>query len=68
MFTTLLYFFPTDKYPFLFVLRVCAGSHIAISSLWLAIATMLSTFEFSQAIDKDGMPIEAEINYETGGI
>ena len=29
---------------------------------------MLSTFEFSQAIDKDGMPIEAEINYETGGI
>jgi len=59
-------FFPTDKYPFLFILRVCAGSNIAISSLWLIIATMLSTFEFSQAVDKDGMPIEAEIKYETG--
>jgi len=66
MFTSLLYSFPTDKYPFLFVFRVCAGSNIAISSLWLIIATMLSTFEFSQAIDKDGMPIEAEIKYETG--
>ena len=56
----------TDKHPFLSFIRVCAGSHIAISSLWLAIATMLSTFEFSQAIDKAGMPIEAEIKYETG--
>ena len=59
-------FFPTDKHQFLSIIRVCAGSNIAISSLWLIIATMLSTFEFSQAVDKDGMPIEAEIKYETG--
>jgi len=45
---------------------MCAGSHIAVSSVWLIIATMLSTFEISQAVGEDGIPIKAEIKYESG--
>ena len=64
MFTSLLCFFQLTN------TNSCPSSEsvqeATISSLWLIIATMLSTFEFSQAVDKDGMPIEAEIKYETG--
>jgi len=48
--------------------RICPGSHIAISTLWLAAATILSTFQISKALDENGMPIEAEVKYRAGTI
>jgi len=61
-------FLSANKHSLSSATRICAGSHIAASSLWLTIATVLSTLEISQAVDKDGIPIEAELKYEAGSV
>ncbi|KAG5636390.1 hypothetical protein H0H81_008224 [Sphagnurus paluster] len=40
--------------------RICPGRHFADSSLWIAIATILSTLSLSKALDKDGNEITPE--------
>jgi len=46
--------------------RICPGRHIALSTLWLTTASVLSTFRISKALDEEGYPIEAEIKYRPG--
>ncbi|KAF9479499.1 cytochrome P450 [Pholiota conissans] len=46
--------------------RICPGSHIATSVLWLTAASILSTFNISKAVDENGMPIEPNVEYKSG--
>ncbi|KAE9397631.1 cytochrome P450 [Gymnopus androsaceus JB14] len=43
--------------------RVCPGKHMALSSLWINIASLLHSFNITRAIDKDGKPIEPRVEY-----
>ncbi|KAG5652972.1 hypothetical protein H0H81_002870 [Sphagnurus paluster] len=45
--------------------RICPGRHFADSSLWIAIATILSTFSISKALDEDGNEITPELTFVT---
>ena len=45
--------------------RVCPGSQIALSFLWLAVATILSTLDISNEIDANGNPIEPDIEFHS---
>ncbi|KAF8998873.1 cytochrome P450 [Cyathus striatus] len=38
--------------------RKCPGRHIALSTLWLSIASILSTFEIEKPVDKNGHIVE----------
>ena len=46
--------------------RLCPGYHIAFSTVWLAAAVILATFNLSKAVDKDGRVIEPSGEYSTG--
>ncbi|KAF9554678.1 cytochrome P450 [Agrocybe pediades] len=46
--------------------RVCPGSHVALSFLWLTAATILSTFDISAGVDEQGQTIEPHVEYHTG--
>ncbi|KAF9265964.1 cytochrome P450 [Marasmius fiardii PR-910] len=56
--------------PFGFGRRTCAGRHFAISTLWTAMASILSQFHISQPEDMTGQPITklADLNYSDGFI
>ncbi|KAF8886810.1 cytochrome P450 [Infundibulicybe gibba] len=43
--------------------RVCAGRHLAHSSVWLAIASVLATLDIGKAKDSQGNDIEIEGKY-----
>jgi len=43
--------------------RICPGSHIAISTIWIAAASILATFNLSKSVDKDGKVIEPSCEY-----
>lgn len=43
--------------------RRCPGTHLADSTLWIAIACMLATLDFGKAIDASGEPIEPQPEY-----
>ncbi|TFK37128.1 cytochrome P450 [Crucibulum laeve] len=45
--------------------RVCPGKHIANSTLWIAAACILSTFNISKALDEAGNPIEPSQEYHS---
>lgn len=45
------------------VCRICPGRHIAISSLYLSIASILSVFRIEKAIDDHGNVIEPSKEY-----
>ncbi|KDR66581.1 hypothetical protein GALMADRAFT_147803 [Galerina marginata CBS 339.88] len=45
--------------------RMCPGSHVAMSVLWLMVATILATFDISKATDDDGAPIEPSVQYHS---
>ncbi|KAJ8520746.1 hypothetical protein ONZ45_g2483 [Pleurotus djamor] len=46
--------------------RICPGRHLAAASLWIAIATALSTLNIRKAKDKNGMEITPEVGFDTG--
>ncbi|KAL0947285.1 hypothetical protein HGRIS_013405 [Hohenbuehelia grisea] len=46
--------------------RICPGRHLAYNSLWIAIATLLSTATISKALDKDGQEIDVAPEYLFG--
>ena len=46
--------------------RICPGSHIGFSTLWLTIATILATFNLSKSVDGDGRVIEPSREYHSG--
>jgi len=58
---------PNIRDPFMiafgFGRRLCPGSHIARSTLWIAAASILATFNISKSVDKDGRVIEPSCEY-----
>jgi len=48
--------------------RVCVGRHVAGATLWLLIASVLATFDITQAKDEFGKEIEVEEGYTDGMI
>ncbi|KAJ7584750.1 cytochrome P450 [Mycena floridula] len=58
---------PEVKDPALYLFghgrRICPGRHMAYSSVWIAIASLLSVFEISKATDGDGNPVEPSYEY-----
>ncbi len=51
---------PTDE-----VGSICPGRHLAWSSLWLTVASMLATMNIMKAVDENGVVIEASGEYES---
>jgi len=47
--------------------RICPGRHMSDNSLFIAIASILSVFDISPALGKDGNPLEIQPTY-TGGL
>ncbi|KAF8073622.1 cytochrome P450 [Lyophyllum atratum] len=54
--------------PFGFGRRICPGRHLADDSLWIAIATILSTASISKAIGEDGNEITPDVVPITVGV
>ncbi|KJA22841.1 hypothetical protein HYPSUDRAFT_66808 [Hypholoma sublateritium FD-334 SS-4] len=48
--------------------RICVGKHLASTSMWLTIASILATFTFSKAKDQDGNEIEIKGDFYDSGI
>ncbi|KJA14789.1 hypothetical protein HYPSUDRAFT_48854 [Hypholoma sublateritium FD-334 SS-4] len=44
--------------------RICVGKHVASSSMWLIIASVLAAFEISQAKDENGNEILIDDEYQ----
>jgi len=54
--------------PLLFTCRICPGSHVALSMLWLWAASFLATYSISPAVDEEGASVEPSIEYESSSI
>ncbi|QSZ34961.1 hypothetical protein DSL72_007823 [Monilinia vaccinii-corymbosi] len=52
--------------PFGFGRRICVGRHLALASVWIVLATLISTVDLSKAVDSDGNDIEPIIGFTTG--
>jgi len=48
--------------------RICAGKHLAHSTLMLAAASVLSTFDLLKKVDENGSDIEPKKEYRPGAI
>lgn len=46
--------------------RICPGRHMARSSMWITMASILSTFDITKPIDKFGNVVEPTGEYNTG--
>ncbi|KAA1466861.1 CyP450 monooxygenase [Dentipellis sp. KUC8613] len=60
---------PSVKYPeaaFGFGRRICPGRFMARASVWIAIASMLATFDISKALDENGNEIDPVDDYTSG--
>jgi hypothetical protein len=44
----------------------CPGQHVASTSVWIVLATMLSTLKICKAKDKNGQEIIPEVKFEVG--
>jgi cytochrome P450 len=60
--------FIESDFPFVFGLgrRICPGQHVADASLWIAIASMLATFDFLKAQDDHGNEIDISPQFTPG--
>lgn len=50
----------------LFGFRICPGRHLAINSVWMAVVSVLATFNFSKAKDAQGNEITVEPLFRDG--
>ncbi|KAJ6580679.1 cytochrome P450 [Mycena capillaripes] len=46
--------------------RICPGKHMAAASLWITIASILSTFNINKLVDEDGNTVEPSYAYFSG--
>ncbi|KAJ7625703.1 cytochrome P450 [Roridomyces roridus] len=46
--------------------RQCPGKHMATSSIWIVVASMLATFDISKAVDAEGRVVEPTYEYIPG--
>lgn len=51
-----------------FDIRSCPGSHIALSVVWLAAASLLTAFNIEKAVDAHGQPIEPTREYQSTAV
>ncbi|KAI9646142.1 hypothetical protein NHQ30_005582 [Ciborinia camelliae] len=56
---------PYLKGPFGFGRRICVGRHLALASVWIVLATLISTVDISKAVDLDGKDIEPVVGFTT---
>ena len=47
------------------VYSICPGRHLAWSSLWMMVASMLATMNITKAMDENGVIIEPSGEYES---
>ncbi|KAK1835309.1 cytochrome P450 [Podospora conica] len=52
--------------PFGFGRRICVGRHLAQASVWIIVATMISTLDISKPLGPDGKPLEQNVRFSTG--
>ncbi|KAJ7633666.1 cytochrome P450 [Mycena polygramma] len=48
--------------------RECPGRHMATAGLWIAIASILATFDITKPLDEEGQVIEPSFEYDSGFI
>ncbi|TFK33964.1 cytochrome P450 [Crucibulum laeve] len=48
--------------------RICPGRYLALEILWIGVTCLVSTFDISKAVDKDGKVVELSHEYEAGFI
>ncbi|RPD63476.1 cytochrome P450 [Lentinus tigrinus ALCF2SS1-6] len=46
--------------------RICPGRHLAAASIWIGIASTLTTFDLAKPVDEDGKVIEPSGEYISG--
>ncbi|KDQ25622.1 hypothetical protein PLEOSDRAFT_1078104 [Pleurotus ostreatus PC15] len=46
--------------------RICPGRHLAVASIWIAVATIFATVDINRVKDVDGNEITPELEFETG--
>ncbi|KAF8183195.1 cytochrome P450 [Pholiota molesta] len=54
------------SYTFGFGRRICPGRHLASASVWLAIATILATFDIGKAKDASEKELPLDVKYTDG--
>ncbi|TGO84600.1 hypothetical protein BPOR_0486g00010 [Botrytis porri] len=52
--------------PFGFGRRICVGRHLASASVWIVLATLISTVDISKMVDLKGEDIEPVVGFTTG--
>ncbi|KAJ7467466.1 cytochrome P450 [Mycena latifolia] len=57
---------PDPQAGFGFGRRICPGRHMATSSLWITVASVLASFEITRAVGDDGQIIEPSFKYVSG--
>lgn len=50
----------------LYCFRLCPGRHLALSSVWIVVATVLATFHIAKAKDEYGKEIDVSGDYTDG--
>lgn len=48
--------------------RKCIGTHIAISTLWMTMTSLLATFNISKAKDEFGNVVEPVVDFKSASI
>ncbi|KAF7368863.1 Cytochrome P450 [Mycena venus] len=56
----------TPEAAFGFGRRVCPGRHMALSSIWITVASILATFNITKAVDEEGNILEPSHGYISG--
>ncbi|KAJ6559693.1 cytochrome P450 [Mycena capillaripes] len=46
--------------------RICPGRHMAASSIWITVVSILAMFEITKEVGADGQPIEPSYEYKGG--
>lgn len=48
--------------------RLCPGRHMATSTIWIAVVSILAAFDIRKAVDEDGRDIEPTYEFLSGSI
>ncbi|KAL0953294.1 hypothetical protein HGRIS_004543 [Hohenbuehelia grisea] len=57
---------PVPELAFGFGRRICPGRFLALDSIWIIIATVLSVYEITKARDTAGNVLEPQVSYTSG--
>ncbi|GLB36242.1 putative cytochrome p450 [Lyophyllum shimeji] len=56
---------PLPEPAFGFGRRMCPGRWFAFDAMWIVVASILSVYEISKAVDENGQTIEPKVEYES---